>query len=143
MSPPSPPHLLDQRAIIKDLYKKHGKLAANETWYLISYKWYKLWKEHVGFDNEDDKTATPSQTQVEPIDNTDLVNAGASSNDGRPRLKSGLAEDSDYVLVPEQVWNMLHSWYESHYTNITFASMFFLRLLQCCVLGCKITLGNS
>ena len=122
MSPPTPPHILDQRAIIKDLFKKHGKLAANETWYLISYKWYKLWKEHVGVDNEDDKTTESSQTQVEPIDNTDLVNASAGGDSlERPKLKSGLLEDSDYALVPEQVWNMLFTWYEhSHHISCMF-----------------------
>lgn len=132
MSPPSsPPHILDQRAIIKDLFKKHGKVAANETWYLISFKWYKLWKEHVGFDSEDDKATTPSQTQVEPIDNSDLVNAGA--NDTRPRLKSGLLEDSDYALVPEQVWNMLHTWY-AYTQNITYSSYMFSKFRSAVVL---------
>lgn len=117
MSPPALPHLLDQRAIIKDLFKKHGKLDANDKWYLISFKWYKLWKEHVGFDSEDDKS-TPSQTQVEPIDNSDLLNTG--SDPTRPKLKSNLLEDSDYALVPEQVWNMLHSWYAHYHTSISF-----------------------
>lgn len=108
-SPPSPPPTLDQRAIIKDLFKKHGKLSANDKWYLISFKWYKLWKEHVGFDVEDDKPVTTSLTEVEPIDNTDLLNAGVS--DASPRLKANMMEDGDYTLVPEAVWNMLHSWY--------------------------------
>jgi hypothetical protein len=121
INPPTPPHTLDQRAITKDLFKKHSKLVANETWYLISYKWYKLWKEHVGFDSEDDKTTTSSQTQVEPIDNSDLVNAGASE---LPRLKLGLLEDSDYALVPEQVWNMLHTWYAFHYITPCFVHIF-------------------
>lgn len=106
----TPPPTLDQRAIIKDLFKKHGKLVANDKWYLISFKWYKLWKEHVGFDAEEDKNAPSSSlTQVEPVDNSDLLNTGVSETS--PRLKAGLLEDSDYALVPEGVWNMLLSWY--------------------------------
>jgi hypothetical protein len=137
INPPTPPHTLDQRAITKDLFKKHSKLVANETWYLISYKWYKLWKEHVGFDSEDDKTTTSSQTQVEPIDNSDLVNAGASE---LPRLKLGLLEDSDYALVPEQVWNMLHTWYAFHYITHHVSCIF---SYTCCVVECKYYVGLS
>lgn len=118
MNTAEPPPTSDQRAIIKDLLKKNGKLAQGERWYLVSFKWYKLWKEYVSFDSEENgKTPTTSLNQAEPVDNSALVGAGFS-DDGAAggaaiKLRDGLLEDTDYSLVPESVWNMLHSWYDT------------------------------
>jgi hypothetical protein len=101
MNTSAPPPVLDQRAIIKDLFKKHGKLAAANTWYLISYKWFKNWKDNVEYE----ETGVTTTTQVDPIDNSDLLVPDTT------KLKFGLLEDTDYALVPTEVWSMLHSWY--------------------------------
>lgn len=99
----------DQRAIIKDVFKKNEKLTAGDTWYLISFKWFKFWKENVGYDMEGDKTPVPSG-EIEGIDNTELV-AQKLSSDAPPVLRANLVEDYDYVLLPEQAWNLLTEWY--------------------------------
>lgn len=45
-----------------------------------------------------------------PIDNSDLINK-AENNDEDLQLLRTLEEERDYVLVPEEVWEMLQKWY--------------------------------
>lgn len=86
------------------------------------HRWWKLWQGYTDYDDtastiEDldplsgyfPTTMTPIQRARPPaIDNFDLV--ATTSKDSAPELKDGLAEESDYMLLPEEAWKKLHGW---------------------------------
>ncbi|KAH9738780.1 ubiquitin carboxyl-terminal hydrolase 5 [Citrus sinensis] len=46
------------------------------------------------------------------IDNSDLVNDATAEDPGAgPEIVDTLLEGRDYILLPQEVWNQLHSWY--------------------------------
>lgn len=102
------PSSKEQREAIKDIFSKHGKLGAGETWYLVSFKWFKLWKDYVGYELDDNQTF--SGMDMEPLNNNNLVNPSISG--ANPYLRADLREDYDYTLLPEQAWNLLYEWFE-------------------------------
>ena len=87
-----------ERNKVKDLMDH--LLVKGETWYLIDVCWFNRWKSFVGFDVQWDGTQAGDPLALPgPIDNSTLLVDG--------ELKEHLAEEVDYVLVPEQAWKML------------------------------------
>jgi hypothetical protein len=111
-----------------------------EKWFVLEFKWWSSWKEFVRFDEDDlqqseekdkklkrDNTGgshTSQETSSEgpnQIDNNGLIaespTAAAGANEpttanltGPVKLKQGLQEDEDFVLVSNSVWQLLHQW---------------------------------
>uniref|UniRef100_A0A803SXM9 ubiquitinyl hydrolase 1 n=1 Tax=Anolis carolinensis TaxID=28377 RepID=A0A803SXM9_ANOCA len=75
-------------------------LRAGEKWYLLENHWYKQWKAYVESGNQN-SSSFPGR-----INNAELFEDLESY-----RLKDRLVEHEEYVLVPEEVWNKLVSWY--------------------------------
>lgn len=86
-------------------------LSESQTWFLIDTKWWKSWCSFTGFNPDtglceafgDDKnpTARPGQ-----IDNTPL-----QSTESNFAIKQQIAENIDYNIVIQPVWNKLLAWY--------------------------------
>jgi len=122
--PPPPPDLNAQKRLIREHAEK--QLRKNDTWCLIDTRWYKQWKKYVGFDEHDNsqlsRIGDASQCPG-PIDNSGLFSVpnGVSkevvnghvdgSNGPQPTLKERLCDELDYVLVPQEGWDLLVSWY--------------------------------
>lgn len=107
------------------------KLEVGATWYLVSAKWFRSWKDYA---------RGQSEVVPESIDNSFLLanrklfrknssknfSAGPTSKEnGDDKSQSSSKdlripfysidqykqEEDDYVVVPEKVWILLHSWY--------------------------------
>ncbi|KAG8129760.1 hypothetical protein E2320_016547 [Naja naja] len=75
-------------------------LGAGEKWYLLENHWYKQWKVYVE-SGDQNSNAFPGR-----INNAELFEDLESY-----RLKDRLVEHEEYILVPEEVWGKLVSWY--------------------------------
>ncbi|KAJ7317569.1 hypothetical protein JRQ81_003731 [Phrynocephalus forsythii] len=75
-------------------------LRAGEKWYLLENHWYKQWRAYVE-SGDQNSSSFPGR-----INNAELFQDLESC-----RLKDRLVEQEEYVLVPEEVWNKLVSWY--------------------------------
>ncbi|XP_038238001.1 ubiquitin carboxyl-terminal hydrolase 11 isoform X1 [Dermochelys coriacea] len=75
-------------------------LRAGERWYLLENHWYQQWKEYVE-SGDQNSSSFPGH-----INNSELFEDLESF-----RLKERLVESEEYVLVPEDAWNKLVSWY--------------------------------
>eukprot|EP01113_Clastostelium_recurvatum_P027009 TRINITY_DN3249_c1_g1_i3.p1 TRINITY_DN3249_c1_g1~~TRINITY_DN3249_c1_g1_i3.p1 ORF type:complete len:987 (+),score=255.30 TRINITY_DN3249_c1_g1_i3:114-3074(+) len=108
------PPAQEQRTIISDLLQRHGTMAVGDTWYVISYKWYRLWKEYVGLDTVKEGSApngTTGGTEPDSIENNDIVSPLPGTSPADVRLRNNLQEDYDYAIVPDAVWMQLVLWY--------------------------------
>lgn len=87
---------LEQAEFVGDVATIEMKLG--EVWYAFSAKWYGRWRKWVDPELPDAKAPGP-------ITNKALQDQKTS------RLKSGLQERSDFVLVPERIWTKLLAWH--------------------------------
>ena len=107
--PPKPANIEDEKKIIKDL-ESDNKLKAGQTWYLLSARWWKQWKEYVHYDWYSQSGFNTTKTAPPSIDNTLFIeDEEPGSNDHKVR-KSAM-ENYDYTLITEPMWQCLHSWY--------------------------------
>ena len=86
---------------IRDLLRT--QLREGDKWYLISTTWFRKWKKYVGCINTI-SMGKPS-AKPGPIDNSSLFEEGSEA------LKENLVDEQEYVLVPEEAWTKLVSWY--------------------------------
>ncbi|ELU01020.1 hypothetical protein CAPTEDRAFT_191893, partial [Capitella teleta] len=75
--------------------------------FLVDAKWFKQWKKYVGYDNWDVSLAGEESANPGPIDNSPLMEANGTTD----TLKDHLMDELDFVLVPEEAWQKLTSWY--------------------------------
>nr|XP_043638902.1 ubiquitin carboxyl-terminal hydrolase 9-like [Erigeron canadensis] len=114
----------DELSIVKDLIQKADScLKEGNLYFVISNRWYRKWQKYVGeetgeFQFEEisiDKHASPLKKAVErpePIDNSDIISSDGAEHVSDLQLSRTLVEGSDYVLVPQEVWEKLHGWYK-------------------------------
>ena len=96
------PSYQQQREEIRSLL--NTVLVKGQKWCLIHMRWYRRWKQYVGYDSCDISRVGEEAAYPGPIDNTDLV-----END---KLRRYQVDDIDYQLVPELAWDKLLSWYD-------------------------------
>lgn len=98
------PDLETQKNEISNLIKT--PLRKGETWFLIDNKWFKQWKKYVGYDSWETCGIGEETSHPGPIDNTLLL-----KDDKSGEIKDHLIDELDYVLVPQEAWDLLSSWY--------------------------------
>ncbi|PON49641.1 Ubiquitinyl hydrolase [Parasponia andersonii] len=92
--------------------------------YLFPNRWWQHWIEYVNQDqpnNPNDASSLSehcdsvgSCTLKKPagIDNSDLISdIGSEESSAGIEIHDTLLEGRDYVLLPQEVWNQLHTWY--------------------------------
>ncbi|XP_060737314.1 ubiquitin carboxyl-terminal hydrolase 11 [Tachysurus vachellii] len=94
-----PPGLETQQREIESLVQNQ-ELRLGDCWYLVSRRWFGLWSEYVK-SGDQNSLLFPGK-----IDNTELFDDLDSY-----RLKLGLVESEDFILVPAEAWRKLLSWY--------------------------------
>ncbi|XP_047679014.1 ubiquitin carboxyl-terminal hydrolase 11 isoform X2 [Tachysurus fulvidraco] len=94
-----PPGLETQQREIESLVQNQ-ELRLGDCWYLVSRRWFGLWSEYVK-SGDQNSLLFPGK-----IDNTELFDDLDSY-----RLKLGLVESEDFILVPSEAWRKLLSWY--------------------------------
>ncbi|XP_040121742.1 ubiquitin carboxyl-terminal hydrolase 11 isoform X5 [Oryx dammah] len=75
-------------------------LQVGESWFLVGQHWYKQWEVYVQGGDRDSSTFPGCINNAELFE--DQVNW---------RLKKGLVEGEDYVLLPAAAWHYLVNWY--------------------------------
>jgi hypothetical protein len=106
-----------QRAIVKRLMAQADEqgLQVGDKRFVLSAKWWERWCEFVGYDEKQD---TPAAGAGNPppsrINNLPLLHVGSDTPldelMGGP-LRPQLKENYHYVLIPQEVWDVLLLWY--------------------------------
>ncbi|KAL8200955.1 hypothetical protein R6Q57_012294 [Mikania cordata] len=114
----------EEARIVKELTEKaESCLKEGNLYYVISSRWFTRWQRYVGEEtgeHELKEVATVNQVSTftkagerpGPIDNTDIITNGDGRDGGDLQLHRTLNERSDYVLVPQVIWEKLHGWYK-------------------------------
>lgn len=95
----------DQKS--KGLQYLNKELKLGDKWYLINNEWFQKWLDYVGI--KKDITYTP----IEPIASqlpSKINNQSLLSLDEDTKtyiLKENLQEDTDYVTIPQELWDYL------------------------------------
>jgi hypothetical protein len=87
----------EQKKLVKEIMSE-VELKFGEFWYIIPFRWYRLWAEYVGYDDEQ-----KGNTQPPIIDGTELL-------DEKGRLRIHLQENYDYYPVPTSVGELFLKW---------------------------------
>ncbi|XP_054720476.1 ubiquitin carboxyl-terminal hydrolase 4-like [Uloborus diversus] len=98
------PELETQKNEITNISQKN--LKKGDVWCLIDNKWFKQWKKYVGYDSWETSNIGDRATHPGPIDNSPLL-----KDDGSNEIKDHLIDELDYVLLPEEAWDLLVEWY--------------------------------
>ncbi|XP_010525436.1 PREDICTED: ubiquitin carboxyl-terminal hydrolase 5 [Tarenaya hassleriana] len=115
----------EERVLIRDIaIAAESNSKEGDTFYLITQRWWQEWIDYVNQDqpcNTNDGSSLSehcdsagSSTLKKPsrIDNSDLIYDAMSEDSGNAiEILDTLQEGRDYVLLPQEVWNQLHSWY--------------------------------
>ncbi|XP_052623564.1 ubiquitin carboxyl-terminal hydrolase 5 isoform X1 [Lactuca sativa] len=107
----------EEKQVISGFARK-GEAEAKEgdTFFLLSLRWWRIWSAFV---NQSPTITTNDGSSMEyqgsgrrppSIDNSDLI-CESSSEDSTPEIYDTLVEGTDYILVPEEIWNQLYAWY--------------------------------
>lgn len=111
----------EEMALIRDITaaaEAHAK--EGDIFFLITNRWWQSWIDYViqdsagvpsnGSHHHEFGSNTPRRPGA--IDNTNLLDDMASEvSDMQIELHDTLVEGRDYILLPQQVWEKLHSWY--------------------------------
>ncbi|KAL6272418.1 hypothetical protein ACE6H2_023110 [Prunus campanulata] len=115
----------EERILIRDIaLAAEANSKEGDIFYLLTQRWWQHWIDYVNQDqpnNPNDVSfvsehydSAGSSTLKRPagIDNSDLIYDAASvdTNSGID-IHDTLLEGRDYVLLPQEVWNQLHTWY--------------------------------
>ncbi|KAK3218020.1 hypothetical protein Dsin_011990 [Dipteronia sinensis] len=114
----------DERVLIRDIaISAEANSKEGDTFYLITQRWWQHWIDYVNQDQPNTYdvhsslehiNSAGSSTLNRPtgINNSDLIYDGASEGSiASPEIHDTLLEGRDYVLLPQEVWNRLYSWY--------------------------------
>eukprot|EP01114_Cavostelium_apophysatum_P023239 TRINITY_DN8699_c0_g1_i3.p1 TRINITY_DN8699_c0_g1~~TRINITY_DN8699_c0_g1_i3.p1 ORF type:complete len:802 (-),score=231.36 TRINITY_DN8699_c0_g1_i3:76-2481(-) len=107
--PPQPENPLQEKEMVKIMEKAANDrgLQVGDTWYIVSARWWKQWKEYVSYDWH--TSSDVSRQKPPPIENENVVEPGDPA--GEERIKKNAMENYDFVYVSEALWKTLHSWY--------------------------------
>ncbi|GAB4829450.1 ubiquitin-specific protease [Ancistrocladus abbreviatus] len=108
----------EERLKIRDIsLAAESQSKEGDTCYLITQRWWQNWLDYV---NQDQANISNLETSLygsnsagscavrrpSSIDNTDLIYDKMSEE-----LHDTLVEGRDYILLPQEVWDQLYSWY--------------------------------
>nr|APO15833.1 ubiquitin-conjugating enzyme E2 [Sesuvium portulacastrum] len=113
----------EERLKIRDISlaaESHSKEGDN--FYLITQRWWQNWLDYVNQEQLNVGNDGPSSHGLDSpgasvslrplsIDNKNLMHDPAPRDGNAGELHDTLVEGRDYVLLPEEVWNQLYSWY--------------------------------
>jgi len=95
----------------------------NQDFACLPCRWFSSWQRYVG--NSDGIISTDQQSsdglhvdtvhlkitdRPGPIDNSDIISNGSNCDECDLDIPLTLVENTDYVLVPQQVWERLLGW---------------------------------
>ncbi|KAL2325258.1 hypothetical protein Fmac_024316 [Flemingia macrophylla] len=116
----------EENWIVSELIKESElNLKEGNIYYVISNRWFSRWQSYVGpcvgmlsinkksSDGHDaDMVHSKIADRPGPIDNSDIISKGNNCDNNNLDIHRMLQEGSDYVLVPQKVWERLLEWYK-------------------------------
>ncbi|KAJ6363593.1 hypothetical protein OIU78_003715 [Salix suchowensis] len=111
----------EERVLIRDIaITSENNSQEGDSFYLITQRWWQHWIDYVNqeqtnvmndgssmLENCDSSSRRPAS-----IDNSDLIHdANSEESNVGIEIHDTLSEGRDYVLLPQEVWNQLYSWY--------------------------------
>eukprot|EP00898_Chlorokybus_atmophyticus_P000740 jgi/Chlat1/1667/Chrsp127S08675 len=106
-------HPSQEAAHIKQLLDQDASrgMQIGDKYYILSNRWYMQWKRYT---ESAEYKPLEALKQPPPISNLDLLEPDFVDVDPPPAfipLKEALVEDSDFAVLPQPVWQSLHSRY--------------------------------
>lgn len=112
----------EERLKIRDIsLAAESQSKEGDTFYLITQRWWQNWLDYVNQDQMNVGNDGPSPHSLDSADagaskrpssiDNKLLIYDTSSDSSAAELHETLVEGRDYVLLPEEVWNQLYSWY--------------------------------
>ncbi|XP_057545260.1 ubiquitin carboxyl-terminal hydrolase 5 [Amaranthus tricolor] len=113
----------EERLKIRDIsLAAESQSKEGDTFYLITQRWWQNWLDYVNQDQMSVGSEGPSlhcadtadaciSKRPSTIDNKNLIYESVSRDKSAAELHDTLVEGRDYVLLPEDVWNQLYTWY--------------------------------
>ncbi|XP_041998185.1 ubiquitin carboxyl-terminal hydrolase 5-like [Salvia splendens] len=112
----------EEKQAVRDIsVAAEAQTKVGDTFYLITQRWWQDWLEYVNQTSiVNDESSSEHQGAVnlsalkKPscIDNSDLIDEAVSEDSAMGiELHDTLVEGTDYILLPKEVWNKMHSWY--------------------------------
>ncbi|KAJ6741639.1 UBIQUITIN CARBOXYL-TERMINAL HYDROLASE 5 [Salix viminalis] len=111
----------EERVLIRDIaITSENNSQEGDSFYLITQRWWQHWIDYV---NQEQTNVTndgssmlencdSSSRRPASIDNSDLIHdANSEESNVGIEIHDTLSEGRDYVLLPQEVWNQLYSWY--------------------------------
>ncbi|KAJ6332210.1 hypothetical protein OIU76_010572 [Salix suchowensis] len=111
----------EERVLIRDIaITSENNSQEGDSFYLITQRWWQHWIDYVNqeqtnvmndgssmLENCDSSSRRPAS-----IDNSDLIHdVNSEESNVGIEIHDTLSEGRDYVLLPQEVWNQLYSWY--------------------------------
>lgn len=115
----------EERVLIRDIaIAAESNSKEGDTFYLITQKWWQYWITYVNQDHQingndgsalsgnSDSPGSSASKRPAGIDNSDLISDAALGDSSISiEIQDSLLEGRDYVLLPQEVWSQLYSWY--------------------------------
>ncbi|CAI0374597.1 unnamed protein product [Linum tenue] len=115
----------EERVLIRDIaLAAEANSKEGDDFFLITQRrWWQHWIEYVNQEQQNGTNEGSSMLNIHPdavssskrpagIDNSDLIYDSTSHDgNGSVEIHDSLLEGRDYVLLPQDVWNQLYSWY--------------------------------
>ncbi|CAA0842421.1 Ubiquitin carboxyl-terminal hydrolase 5 [Striga hermonthica] len=114
----------EEKQTIRDIsVAAEAQIKVGDTFYLINQRWWHDWLGYVNqsqTSNVNDGSSSEHHDSVSStvlkrpsyIDNSDLIDESVSEDSAvGTELHDTLVEGTDYILLPQDVWNQLYSWY--------------------------------
>ncbi|MCD7451328.1 ubiquitin-specific protease [Datura stramonium] len=112
----------EEKLTIRDIsIAAEAQTKQGDTFYLITQRWWQEWLEYVnqnqtnavndGSASEHCLDGSSALKRPSSIDNSDLIYEAASGDASAGiELHDTLVEGTDYILLPQEVWNQLYEW---------------------------------
>ncbi|GMH26056.1 hypothetical protein Nepgr_027899 [Nepenthes gracilis] len=113
----------EERLRIRDIsLASESQSREGDTFYLITQRWWQNWLDYVNQDQANivndemhmhglETAGSCALKRPSSIDNADLIYDAASDDSSASELHDTLVEGRDYILLPQEVWDQLYSWY--------------------------------
>ncbi|XP_057437889.1 ubiquitin carboxyl-terminal hydrolase 5 [Lotus japonicus] len=115
----------EERIMIRDIaLASQANSKEGDTFFLITQRWWQHWIEYVNQDHTNtsydgssfleqcDMAYSNVSKKPSGIDNSDLIHDVAPEDSSTGiEIHDTLLEGRDYVLLPQEVWNQLFTWY--------------------------------
>ncbi|XP_038701633.1 ubiquitin carboxyl-terminal hydrolase 5 isoform X1 [Tripterygium wilfordii] len=115
----------EERVLVRDIaIAAEANSKEGDTFYLITQRWWQYWIDYVNQDQSTnindgsslsdhcDSGGSSGLYRPASIDNSDLIDDAKSEDPNMGiEIHDTLLEGRDFVLLPQEVWNQLYSWY--------------------------------